>query len=353
MIRSFYNFALIMSLNAMFNFVIGGRGLGKTYGMKKKAINDGIRKGAEFIYLRRFDKELIAAKGSFFADIAHLWPKYEFRVNGNRGEFTKVIVQGSDETDQQFEQRRKKRPWTTLVYFVALTTTQRYKSVNYPKVTLILFDEFIIEKGSLQYLSDEVTIFINFYSTVDRWKDKTRVFFLANSVSIMNPYFIKWDIRPDQAGEIIVKADGYVACHFPDSEAFRNEVYQTAFGKFIQDSEYAEYAVGNGFADNHDLLIKGKPADAKYIFTLETKNGTFSVWTVRVDGEVEYFMQDRLTRGNAVMRTLIAGNVTEDKYLMKFNDMPLATLRTAWRQGRVWFDNQKTRNTFIDIFERG
>ena len=37
----------------------------------------------------------------------------------------------------------------------------------YPKVTTIIFDEFIIETGTIHYLKDEVKALLDFYSTVD------------------------------------------------------------------------------------------------------------------------------------------------------------------------------------------
>jgi len=42
----------------------------------------------------------------------------------------------------------------------------------------------------------------------------------------------------------------------------------------------------------------------------------------------------------------------ETKQLLTFSDSTLSILRTAFKQGRVWFDEPGTRNTFIDIFTR-
>lgn len=65
----FYDGYKTLTYNALFNFIIGNRGSGKTYWAKRWAINDFIKKGEQFIYLRRYKTELRTIK-NFFADIS-------------------------------------------------------------------------------------------------------------------------------------------------------------------------------------------------------------------------------------------------------------------------------------------
>ena len=53
----YYSFDDILSRNGVFNFIIGGRGIGKTYGAKKIAIDTYLETGKQFIYLRRYKSE--------------------------------------------------------------------------------------------------------------------------------------------------------------------------------------------------------------------------------------------------------------------------------------------------------
>lgn len=334
----YYNYNRLNSYNGTYNFLVGGRGLGKTYGAKKRAISDALTKDAQFIYLRRYKTEMQAARNTFFADVQHEFPDYDFKVHGN-------LAQASSAA----KRNDKKREWLTIGYFIALSTSQKEKSVSYPKVKTIIFDEFLIEKGTLHYLPNETTIFTNFYSTVDRYQDKTRVYFLANSVSIMNPYFIDYKIEPDSKREFIVKADGFIVCHFPNSEAFNTSVYETRFGRFIKDTEYADYAVGNSFDDNNSAMLESKDSRARYMFTLECANGVFSVWLNMFNNE--YFIQDKLPKTQEIF-TLVPSKMDKHKTLMTYSDPPLAYLRAAFRQGSVSFDNPTTRNTFAEIFKR-
>lgn len=332
-----YSFQKVNSYNAVFNFIIGERGNGKTYGAKKQAIRKAIRTGEEFIYLRRYNSEMVA-RHTFFADIADEFPKHDFRVHGNLGQ-----VASASSRDKE------KRAWKTICYFIPLSKAQSQKSVSFHNVTTIIFDEFILEKSMLRYLPDEVKIFLNFYSTVDRNQDKTRVYFLANSVSIMNPYFLEYKILPDEMEEITVLHGGFMLFHFIDSKDFSDSVYQTRFGKFIQGSEYAKYAVDNNFADNHNSLLEMKSERAKYFYTLETKTGILSIWYDHVSNQ--WFAQQKRPR-NENLLTTVPELMSDEKTLTPINGNLMGMLRTAFRHGRIYFDSAVSRNIFVEVFKK-
>ena len=351
-LHPFYDWDKVLSHNAIYNFVVGGRGIGKTHGQKKIAVKRGIEKGQQFILVRRYKTELVPSRNTFFADIEQYFPDVEFRVNGSMAQYTDFIDPALFHTETEYKKAIKGREWHTIGYFVALSTAQSQKGVSYPKVRTIIFDEFIIEKGAFHYLPNEADLFNNFYSTVDRGRkeNEVKVYFLANSVSIMNPYFMKYDIRPDQMDKLTLSHGGFILCHFPDSSDYQKSIYETRFGRFVQGTEYADYAYGNQFADANEELIDGKPSHAEYVFTLETSNGTFSVWYD--PREVEYYAQKKRPRGNERLLTLVAERMTAEKMLVDFQFKPLAMLRTKFRQGSVLFDSPSTRNAFIEIFRR-
>jgi hypothetical protein len=339
----YYSFDKIMSYNAVYNFIPGGRGIGKTYGSKKMAISNSINKGQQFIYLRRYKDETQKSKDTFFADIAHEYPEWDFRINGDKAE--RAAASTRDE---------KKREWILMGYFMSLSVAQNVKSVAYPLVTLIIYDEFIIEKGNKQYIRDESTAFDNFYLTVDRYKDKTRVLFLANAVSITNPFFLEYEIRPTGKEIQRLRPDPstglpFIAVQFVESEEFAKSIYQTRFGAFIKDSDYATYAVGNQFSDNSDDLIELKTSRATYVYTLETAKGSFSVWVDNFVGK--YYALARRPKQEVIYVTDPA-RMTEDKMLLLRNDRQLGILRTVFSRDMMRFDSPVTRNAMLDIFKR-
>jgi hypothetical protein len=330
----YYSFSSILSRNAVYNFVIGARGLGKTYGAKRKTINDYIKKGDQFIYLRRYSTELKSALPTIFADIAHEFPGYHFKVQGSE----MYIKKGEGKTAK----------WEVIGYGVALSKAQQKKSVAYPKVKTIIFDEFIIDRGAVHYIPEEAKAFNDFFSTVDRWKDKTRVLFLANSVSIMNPYFIEYGIKPTNE-EWITMGEGFLCCHLAPSAEFSTGVYRTRFGKFIAGTEYADYSVEGEFSDNNDSLIAKKNSEAKYYCTLETRTGTFSIW---IDYSGPFFFIQEKRPKQETFWTMLPEKMAEGKVLVTYTDKMIQNLRSAFSRGRVSFSNPQARNAFVGIYKR-
>lgn len=347
-----YSYRKLLGFDALIYMLCGGRGLGKTYGAKKKGIKDAIRKGEEFIYLRRTVEEIKASRATFFSAIQREFPNHDFRLDGNKGQITPRLLQQKGEPDDKFEKRKKRRQWQTVCHLVALSTAQNWKGADFPNVTWIVFDEFIIEKSSnVQYLRNEVEALINFLSTVDRNQDRVRLLMLSNTIGIMNPYFTHFGISPDEVPEFSWHGGGDVVVHFPDAKAFKDSVYSTRFGSFIarEMGDYASYAVDNQFRDAHDKLIAKKTSNARYKYTVETSRGTFSVWYDMRQGV--YFVLSRRP-GQERILTFNTDDMEPGKYRVDHSEPVIAGLRGAFNRGRVLFESPHTRNAFTPIFDR-
>lgn len=334
----YYNFNKINGYSNPIKMICGGRGIGKTYGAQKKVIKAAIEKGDLFIYLRRYSEELAMAKASFFEAVGNEFPNHEFRVRGMFAEFAPLETQG-----------QKKREWFLMGYFISLSKAQAVKSAAFPRVKTVIFDEFILEKGFTRYIPGEADLLVNFYNTVDRYLDKTTFYLLANAVSIDNPYFTKWKIRPDEVGAWITDSKNFIVAHFPDSDEFKKSIYATKFGQFIEDTDYADYAVGNQFKDNHSKLVRLKDPDAQYRFTLETSEGIFSVWRNPISGT--YYLQEKRPKEEDIF-TLESSMMSENKTLMPRNSKTLQSLRTAFNSANMYFDGPRARNAFVEINNR-
>ena len=54
----FWSSQAAKSRNCLFNFILGARGVGKTFCKKEDVINAYLRSGEEFVYMRRYKEEL-------------------------------------------------------------------------------------------------------------------------------------------------------------------------------------------------------------------------------------------------------------------------------------------------------
>lgn len=351
-ISAWYSPKKCLSLNATYNFIVGPRGNGKTFAFKVKSIKDALYKGREFVYLRRWKPEIKEAAPAFFTDIVkkNKFPDWDFRVNGKYAQASRKVKNEQDE---------KKRKWKTIGYFAALSVSGSMRSISFANVHNLMFDEFIAPDFKFpKYLPSEFKAFLEFYNTVDRYEGRTRVFFISNSVTIMNPYFIALDLQPEKMGKLNAlhknKDTGvpFVAVEYIESIDFTAQVNQTAFGQWIAeiDPEYAAYAVDNEFSDSHEKLIAKKTSQSEYLFTIETvKHGKFSVW--HDYRERDFFIQAALPKVEKIY-TLDPNRMDVGKVFVKFSDPRLARIRRAYDTARIFFDKPSTRNAFAEIMDK-
>ena len=91
-----------------------------------------------------------------------------------------------------------------------------------------------------------------------------------------------------------------------------------------------------------------KNGTAKYNFTLRTKQGTFSVW---IDGAT-WFIQQRRPKSQERLYTLVGSNMKEGECLLVYGDKIMQLARSAYKHGRMFFDNPTSRNAFREVFVR-
>ena len=146
--------------------MIGGRGIGKTYACKREGIKQYLASGEQFIYLRRYKEEIKPLKnGKFFETISNEYPDYEFRTTGELLQLRPGVPEGE----------KNENKWETCGYLINLSTALTKKSVDYANVSMIIYDEFIIPKGFIRYLPNEVESFLDFYETVARTRNNAEL----------------------------------------------------------------------------------------------------------------------------------------------------------------------------------
>lgn len=247
-----------LSYNCLFNFIVGARGVGKTYGAKRYVIKKYLKNKEQFVYVRRYKDELKKMK-RFFDDIEREFPDVEFKVSPPN-----FII--NDEVAGTY---------------MPLSTAKIEKSTPFPRVKTIIFDEFILDRGTHHYLPDEVTNFLELYSTVARDRD-VRVLFLSNALTQTNPYFLYFDVHLPYGKNIYSKND--ILIEMVVDEEYKQHMEQTRFGKLIAGTEYGNYNMGNEFLRDDTTFIEKKPDTVVYSFTMKYKDTYYGVWVDRMTG---------------------------------------------------------------------
>ena len=183
----YYSLERILKHNAIYNMVIGERSNGKTYSVLKYAINEYFNgNGGELAIVRRWQEDVRGhrAKGIFSALIEN--GEVEKLSNG---EFTGIHYYASKFYFCNYDDEGKpiyNAETDIFAHAFALSGTEHNKSISFPRIKTILFDEFLT-RGT--YLPDEFVLFMNTISTIVRQRDNVKIFMLGNTVNKYSPYF--------------------------------------------------------------------------------------------------------------------------------------------------------------------
>lgn len=322
---NWFNANDLLSHNCLFNFIIGDRGGGKSFGTLQFCINRYIKYGEEFIYMRRYEQELDDSKPTMFdaLKMEGKYPEQELKVKGNRM-YCNDKVMG---------------------YVLALSTSMKKKSIPFPRVKWIIFEEFMVDGVTSRYLGHgqkEVEIFNNFYETVDRLRDETRVFFVANAFSMVNIYFTYFKIRLPEKPKRFNKYGPVMVCVWHD-ESYIEAKSKTQFYQMVKGTEYAEHAYGNKFYLDKKHFIKKRPSTTEFHFALNYLGKSYGVWVDWSQGS--YFVTGKPGQVNSkkVVSLSLSDNRPNNVNIRRVKNMPFMKLfRRAVDENNVYYDKLET-----------
>ena len=323
------------SYNSLYNFIVGMRGAGKTFGALADC-SDRFDKGkGKFIYLRRYSTELDGLTNgpmpALFSKVQSMIPEHKWECKNN-----------------MFYMDDEHCGWA-----VPLSTSNIMKSFDFMGVSTIIFDEFIIDnRGVYHYIKKEVNLFNTFYQTVVRDMSKfVPVFFLSNAVSISNPYFDFYHLDKPADGQRIRRFGANKGILVENVVPPRNaeKVRNSAWFDINAGSEYAEYAVDNQWLLDNEDFVEKKPYTVQYDSTLRYNGHDIGVW-IEPSNWVYYISNDveaNFPRYFAVTADDHKPNVL---LLQAAKKLPVIhALKTAYEAGAVRYETMKLKNEFKDI----
>lgn len=347
-VSKYWDIYRTLTYNALFNFILSIRGNGKSYGCKKRVIENFIKKKEQFGYVRRYKDDLKKPLEEFFKDVGKEFPDHEWKVEG-----TKVYIRLKAEDPKQ--------KWTdedVAGYGFHLSTANNKKSIPYPNITTLIYDEFLLEEGNQRYLQNEVRAFLNLYETIARpGTDHPRVvvWFLANSITVTNPYFLYFDLKlpskKDRNGKRIWRhPTKSIIVEDATTDAFIQAKQETEFGEMIAGTDYGEYSVNNKFLLDDDTFIEKKSVRARHLFNLIYKGGKYGVWFDYTEGKMwvteatdPYGITYSFTLKDHSPNTMLWKSKNKTVYLKQF--------LTAFKDGILYFENMNIKNMCYEILK--
>lgn len=322
-----YDKQQLLSHNKIMNMVLSNRGGGKTFNMTRWAIDDYKKSGSQCVWVRRYQTEIdeMLTNEKFFDAVREYYPNDELTIDGNSG-----YVNGN-----------------LAIYFIALSTSRQLKSNNYPFVNKIIFDEFIIDKGRVTYLKNEVEVFLDLYETIARMRDNVRAVLLANSITIVNPYFLFWNIKPNPNKRFTVKGQVCVEL-FTDAD-FIEKKKKTRFGQLVDGTRYGNYAIDNKWLLDNETFVEQKTPDAEFMLGIKYFGIMYGFW---VDYKVGLIFVNRqydpssyslycLTKDDHEANLLLIKSLSDNKRIQR--------VVYAFQNGLLRFSDMQVKNQFYEF----
>lgn len=265
----FYDIRIMMKEypEAYYYLAFGERSDGKTFSSLDYCLERWSKTGEQFAYIRRWGEDVRKKNLSELFKNLEEQKRVEFWTAGKWNR----IYYGSgkfylETTDEDGRVIRSEDP---IGYAFDLNGMEHYKSISFPRITTIVFDEFISRNG---YLPNEWILFTNTLSTIIRLRTNVKILMLGNTVNKYGcPYFPEMGLT-----------------HVKDQKSGTIDIYKYGEGNLQVAVEYTGTSKKNG----------GKPSDVYFAFdNPELKMITTGAWEMAIYPhlEIKYKPKDVVT----------------------------------------------------------
>lgn len=181
----YYSLNKINKKDATYNVIFGERSNGKTYATLKQTLENYFDNGSQFAYIRRWSVDVQPKRMNNLFN-AIIEDGYLEKLSG--GKFTAIFFRTGRFYLCTYNDKGKPiyNENDIIGYAFSLSENEHNKANSYPRVTNIIFDEFLTNKI---YLPDEFILFMNTVSTIVRQRTNVKIYMLGNTVNKYCPYF--------------------------------------------------------------------------------------------------------------------------------------------------------------------
>ena len=367
----FWNSKNIDAVGALYNIVIGERGNGKTTEILNKIMENYAKRGEMGVIIRKLDTQISGkrAQGMWNNINAMGWV-----TKLTDGEYDRVIVRAA-----QCHFARYNEDTDTVVIspdhfcnYLSLNQAEHNKSIAYPNVTVIMYEEFLSRKIRL---TDEFDLFLSTVSTVIRHRKDAKVYLMGNTVTSRSVYFENLNIR-----NILDMEQGSIATHMRTNKKTGEEFPFAAVEYCAPTEGGKESDIYYNFSDKDEksMITDGSwdhgqyPKPTKYYTSNDVKaniwftDGGFNInilgKLIKRKGDVYLFIsrQDPAWRPSDMRYKLdvtysLIPSSSNRVYMdptISYGNRFTALIAVLFREGRVFFDNNYSGEELADYIHK-
>lgn len=279
--NGYLNVQKVLSYGLPFNFIVGGRGTGKTFGSLQYVLESDIK----FILMRRTQTQIDLISDNDFNPFKSL-NKY-FHWNIGTKKITKYIGGVYDCNENE------KMGGNALGYLIALSTVSRIRGFDASDVNIIIYDEFIPESHE-RSLTEEGSALFNAYETINRNREMNgekpvQLLALSNSNTLENEIFIDLGIvniaynMQQNNKEIYINRERGLGLFMLRESQISEQKSDTALYRLTgTKSRFSQMSLNNDFNIDNISRIKSMPLKE---YRLLVTIGEISIYKHKSSGE--------------------------------------------------------------------
>lgn len=326
--NGYLDIAKILSYKMPFNFIVGGRATGKTYGALKYAYESHTR----FILMRRTQAQTDLINKPEFNPYKAINRDLNLDIQiKSISKYNSKIYEPAGDSDN------------LLGYTCALSTISNMRGFDASDCKLLIYDEFIPERHE-RPIKGEGAAFLNAYESINRNRELTgedplQVLGLANAFNIANPIFLELGLvgrcekmKNNDQELFIDKERGILLVLLQHSKISKAKA-DTALYR-LSSGSYNDMALSNDFIYNNADSIKSQSLkEYKLLCTI----GEISIY--RHKSKRDYYVSEHRT-GTAPLYK------SDEVGIMRYRRKYGLIMAPAYVNNRVTFENILTKSLF-------
>lgn len=307
---------------------------GKTTYFGRLCVNRFLDKGEKFGLIYRFKYELDDVADKFFKDLNTLFfPTHTMtaKKKGN-GVFVELYLDNK-----------------SCGYALTLNSADQIKKQShlFSDIERMIFDEFQSETN--HYCTDEIKKLISIHTSIARGQGKqvryVPVYMLANTVSVINPYYVELGITNRLTSETkFLRGDGFVL-EQGYVESASNKQQTSGFNKAFSNNTYVAYSSENVYLNDNQSFVDKLEGKNRYVCTLKYNGCDYAI---REYGDAGIMYCDDKADSTFPMRIAVTTEDHNINYVMlKRNDFMLSNLRYLFERGCFRFKDVKCKDAIL------
>lgn len=333
----------------LYYVVFGERSNGKTYSALEYALERYFKHGEQFAYIRRFGED-VKKKNLQTLFNAHIENQRIFKLSG--GTYNGVEYGSNKFVPVNWtEEGKKDTANEPMGYAFDLNAMEHHKSTSYPRVTTVVFDEFLSRQG---YLTNEFVLLMNTLSTIIRDRSNVKIFMIGNTVNKYCPYFSEMGlthIKEQKPGtvDVYTYADTglSVAVEYCDPMSKRGGKASDIY--FAFDNPQLKMITTGAWeiAVYPHLVERYRPKDVVFQFFIQFDDQLLHCEIIANDTSYYMFVHPKTTPIKDEDEDIVYTNVPNQKWnyrtgLTKLSDSLSTTIMSLVNENRVFYSDNET-----------